>query len=92
MGWRFSKSIRIGPLRINFSRSGIGWSIGGAGIRTGVDGKGRSYKSVSLPGTGVSYRTQSNASTGANSPKRRTNLVIFIIAMIVGFLAWAFTR
>jgi hypothetical protein len=56
MGFSYRRSVGIGPFRINISRSGIGWSVGGRGVRTGVDGRGRRYTNVSIPGTGVSYR------------------------------------
>lgn len=56
MGFSYRRSIGIGPFRINLSKSGVGWSVGGRGMRTGVDGRGRRYTNVSIPGTGVSYR------------------------------------
>ena len=33
MGWRFRKSINLGGFRINFSKTGIGYSFGVAGLR-----------------------------------------------------------
>lgn len=57
MGWYFRKSIGLGPFRVNLSRSGIGYSLGGRGFRVGVDSRGRSYSSFGIPGTGVGYRT-----------------------------------
>ena len=33
MGWSFRKSIKAGPVRINLSKSGVGYSIGVGGIR-----------------------------------------------------------
>ena len=53
MGWSFRKSVGLGPFRINISKSGIGYSIGGAGFRTGVNSRGRRFRSFSIPGTGV---------------------------------------
>ncbi len=55
MGLRFRKSINIGPLRINFSKSGIGFSIGVKGFRVSRSARGRASATVSLPGTGLSY-------------------------------------
>ena len=55
MGQRFRKSINIGPLRINFSKSGIGFSLGVKGFRISRSAKGKNTATVSLPGTGVSY-------------------------------------
>jgi hypothetical protein len=60
MGWSFHRSITLGPFRINFSKSGISYSFGMAGFRTGVNSKGRRYNSVNIPGTGIRYnKTQS---------------------------------
>ncbi len=55
MGLRFRKSINIGPLRINFSKSGVGFSLGVKGFRIGRSAKGKTSATVSLPGTGLSY-------------------------------------
>lgn len=57
MGLRFRKSIKIGKdLRINFSTKGIGYSVGGKGIRYTRSANGKHYNTYSLPGTGLSYR------------------------------------
>ena len=63
MGWTYRKSLSLGPFRINISKSGIGYSVGGKGFRTGFSSRGRRYTSYSVPGTGLSYRT-SQASRG----------------------------
>jgi len=55
MGWNLRRSVNFGPLRINFSKSGIGYSVGSRGLRIGKDAAGRTYSSLSIPGTGV-YR------------------------------------
>ena len=55
MGLRFRKSINLGPLRINLSKSGVGFSLGVKGFRVGRSAKGKSTATVSLPGTGLSY-------------------------------------
>jgi hypothetical protein len=57
MGLYYRKSISLGPFRVNASKSGLGYSVGGRGFRTGVSGSGRKYTSFSLPGTGVGYRS-----------------------------------
>jgi hypothetical protein len=59
MAWRFRKSIKLGPLRLNLSKSGIGTSIGVRGFRVGTDAKGRSYTAASIPGTGLYERKYS---------------------------------
>ena len=55
MGLRFRKSINLGPLRINLSKSGVGFSLGVKGFRIGRSAKGKNTATVSLPGTGLSY-------------------------------------
>ena len=55
MGLRFRKSINIGPLRINLSKSGIGISLGVKGFRVSRSAKGKMTATASLPGTGLSY-------------------------------------
>lgn len=55
MGLRFRKSVNLGPLRLNFSKSGVGMSVGVKGFRVGRSAKGKTTATVSLPGTGISY-------------------------------------
>jgi hypothetical protein len=59
MGWRFSRSINLGPLRINLSKRGVGASVGAGPFRIGRSASGRNYGSARIPGTGISYRTES---------------------------------
>ena len=61
MGWSYRKSVNLGPFRINLSKSGIGYSVGGRGFRTGVNSRGRRYNSFSIPGTGLRYSSSSKA-------------------------------
>jgi tetratricopeptide (TPR) repeat protein len=70
MGFRFQKSIGIGKLlRLNISKSGIGFSAGIPGLRISTGPRG-SYFTAGLPGTGLSYRKKINNSpkTGRESP------------------------
>lgn len=60
MGLRFRKSKNYGPFRINFSKSGVGFSIGGKGFRYTKMANGRTRKTYSLPGTGISYVEESS--------------------------------
>jgi hypothetical protein len=53
MGFSFRKIIKLGPLHINLSKSGIGVSIGARPLRLSTGPRG-SYAAVS--GKGVSYR------------------------------------
>jgi hypothetical protein len=62
MAWSFRRSIKFGPVRINMSKSGVGYSVGGTGFRIGKDAKGRQYTQASIPGTGVYNRSYSKSS------------------------------
>ena len=53
MGWGLRRSLKLGPLKLNFSKSGVGYSVGVRGFRVGKDAKGRSYTAASIPGTGL---------------------------------------
>ncbi len=57
MGFFFRRSAGFGPFRLNFSKSGVGWSVGGRGFRTGRSATGRKYSTFGIPGTGMGYRT-----------------------------------
>lgn len=50
MGLSFRKSFKFGPLRINLSRSGLGYSVGGKGFRVGRTAKGSTYTTASAGG------------------------------------------
>lgn len=54
MAIRFRKSKKVGPVKLNLSKSGISASVGGkaAGISTGKRG---TNTRVSIPGTGISF-------------------------------------
>lgn len=56
MGFRFRKSVKLpGGIRINTSKSGIGYSYGAKGYRVTKTAKGTTRTTVSVPGTGISY-------------------------------------
>lgn len=56
MGFRFNKSINLGKgARINFSKSGVGASLGTKNFRVTKKAGGGTRKTFSLPGTGLSW-------------------------------------
>lgn len=57
MGWQFRKSVNLGPLRLNLGKRGVGVSVGAGPIRIGRSATGRRYRSIRIPGTGISHRT-----------------------------------
>lgn len=72
MGWSFRRPINLGPLRINLSKRGAGFSVGSRGLRVGHDASGRNYSQLSIPGTGIYRRDYYNNSSRqplpSNSP------------------------
>jgi hypothetical protein len=43
MGFYIRKSLSVGPVRFNLSKSGVGVSVGVKGVRVGVNAKGKTY-------------------------------------------------
>lgn len=54
MGFYFRKSVSFGGLRLNFSKSGVGASVGTKGFRFGISPRGN-Y--VRIGANGLYYRT-----------------------------------
>ena len=81
MGFIYRKSLNLGPFRVNLSKSGIGFSVGGSGFHTGVSSRGRKYTSLGLPGTGLSYRTSTAGKPAKNWLQKITEL--FVITMVL---------
>ena len=61
MGLRFRKSFKLGPIRINLSKSGIGYSYGVKGFRVTHKANGGVRTTASIPGTGISYVSETSA-------------------------------
>lgn len=55
MGLRYRKSMNLGPFRLNFSKSGVGYSYGVKGYRVTHTANGKVRTTTSIPGTGVSH-------------------------------------
>jgi hypothetical protein len=54
--WRLRRSKKIGPVRLNLTKTGLGISAGAPGARVSVHASGRVSKTVGLPGTGLYNR------------------------------------
>jgi hypothetical protein len=54
MGFYLRKSLSFGPIRLNFSKAGVGISAGVKGARIGVNARGRRY--IHAGRYGVYYR------------------------------------
>ena len=77
-GWNWRKAFRFGPLRVNLSKKGVGYSVGVRGFRVGRDAKRQDYSQTSIPGTGIYKRTYSGR------PSREKNWSV--LALIALFL------
>ena len=100
MGFRFRKSFGAGPFRVNLSKSGIGYSVGGKGFRFTKKAGGGTRTTASIPGTGISYVTDSKKSSkkttrpsnNSSQKDRKVNtdfwLGLGIWLLYVAFLAW----
>ena len=73
MGLRFRKSVNFGPLRINFSKSGVGYSVGGKGFRITKTAKGTIRKTTSIPGTGISYVEETSLKSNKHTTNKESN-------------------
>ena len=62
MGFRLRKSVNLGGVRVNLSKSGVGYSFGTKGMRVTKCANGHTRKTVGIPGTGISYVTESGKS------------------------------
>jgi hypothetical protein len=96
MGWGFRRSLKLGPLNLNFSKSGMGYSVGARGFRVGKDAKRRSYTAASIPGTGLYSRTYSgqgrasggNAAGLPSAPAARDGGIALALEMLaLAFIA-----
>lgn len=60
MGLRYRKSINAGlGFRVNISKSGVGYSWGVPGYRITKTAAGKTRRTASIPGTGISHVTES---------------------------------
>lgn len=89
MGWRYRKSAKAGPFRLNFSKSGIGYSVGSKHYRVTKTAKGTVRETVTLPG-GLSHVTEHKIGNGAKNsapqrrPRFRAKIVWGVLLLISG--------
>lgn len=69
MGWRFRRAFRIAPgIRLNMGKAGLtSISLGGRGATLNLSKRGAT-STVSLPGTGLSYRHRHKSSSSVQPP------------------------
>jgi hypothetical protein len=98
MPLRFYRRFRTGPFRMNVSKRGVSYSVGGRGAWLTL-GRGRVRTSVGIPGTGVYLYQQRRlprpTSTPASAPvlppptKLQWLAIAGIIVVRVRSLRWA---
>ena len=78
MGIRLRKTINVGGgLKVNLSKSGIGYSIGTKGYRVTKTAKGTIRKTASIPGTGISYIKETSAKKNVHDEAKASAPVVF---------------
>lgn len=80
MGFYIKKGFNFGPIRVNLSKSGLGFSVGGKGLRLGSGPQG-SY--VHAGRKGLYYRKNLS-----NSGKTKWGLICVIL--ILALVVWAY--
>ncbi|MBJ7623069.1 DUF4236 domain-containing protein [Weissella confusa] len=71
MVFRYRKSKNFGPFRINLSKSGVGWSVGGKGFRYTKKANGGSRTNASIPGSGISWVKDSSRNNTINNTSKK---------------------
>lgn len=73
MGLKFKKSVKICKgVRMNFSGSGVGLSVGSRGCRYSLHSSGRRTATIGIPGTGFSYSSSTGSRKRKSSSKHRS--------------------
>ena len=76
MAIRFQRRIRIAPgVNVNFSRSGLGLSVGPRGFSFSA-GPGGVYRNIGLPGTGLSHREKIGGGRRSRSDRQRSESTV----------------
>jgi hypothetical protein len=55
MGFIYRKSFNRGLFRVNLSKSGVGYSVGGRGFRVGITSRGRKSASLCKPPSAIHH-------------------------------------
>lgn len=79
MGLRVRKTVKLGPFRWTISKSGISGSVGVKGYRVTKLANGKTMRTTSIPGTGISH-----VSVEKPKPKKKKKFLgLFTLALIV---------
>lgn len=98
MGVRYRKSVKLGPVRVNLSKSGVSYSVGVKGARVTKRADGRVQTTVGVPGTGLYYtdtkkkdaakhsandQPKTDTKTTANTPAKTLLTLALIIGVVI---------
>lgn len=88
MGLRFRKSFNLGPAKYTVSPSGVSKSLGVKGYRRTKTASGAVRSTASIPGTGISYSTQSGRGRGSGKKpgKWKTALIVIAVLLVLGWI------
>jgi hypothetical protein len=107
MGWRFRRSYKILPgLRMNISSRGVSsFSFGGRGVTVNMSKRG-TKTTYGLPGTGISYQTQTKplqtatprasaapsvlGTPGSSAPRR--SLGLYVVVSVAAVVGYLMLR
>ena len=71
MAMRYRKSINLGGgFRVNLNKKSVGLSAGGKGFRYSANSAGTRNRTISAPGTGLSWRTTTSSRSTSRPPAR----------------------
>ena len=88
---KFYRRFRAGPIRLNVSKGGISYSVGGRGAWL-TTGHGRQRVSVGIPGTGLGWYRQRRLpqSSASSTPASvlRSLALIFVELAVAALLIW----
>lgn len=90
MGFRFRKSFRAGPFRLNLSKSGVGWSVGTKGARFTKKAGGGTRSTLSLPGTGLSYVKETGKGRSGRKAQNTKQSSLGCGTLLLAVIFWPF--
>src|SRR2546425_7844160 len=94
MGWYLRRSVKFGPLRLNLSKSGVGWSVGVKGAQIGHGPRGR-YVHVGRGGLYYRQTISSNTAQAASRQQPVTSapdpgaVIVVMVALVAAGFALA---
>src|SRR5262249_55113009 len=87
--FRFRRSLKIAPgIRLNVNKRSVGISAGTRGARYSINSDGRRTRSVGIPGTGLSYRSQTGATRDTSDEVSQVATVPSLTRLVASLVGW----